>query len=72
MQAVEMVGEQRPGVVARRDGEQPADELHIWSGLSEAADAKRWVEWHIESARSDVAALQAVTGDRTVENTLVP
>ena len=72
MQAAEMAAEQGTGAGVSKEGEQPADALHIWTGLNEAADAKRWVEWHLESARSAVAALQAVRDHRTVANTLVP
>ncbi len=46
------------------------DELHIWSGLHGADEAKAWVEAHLERSRQEVASLLAVTGTRTVENTL--
>jgi thimet oligopeptidase len=46
------------------------DELHIWNGLHGADEAKAWVEAHLERSRQEVASLLAVTGTRTVENTL--
>ncbi|MGI4829021.1 MAG: M3 family metallopeptidase [Janthinobacterium lividum] len=48
------------------------DSLHLWSGLREPADAERWVESHLQAARDAVAGLVGTTGERTVENTLVP
>ena len=48
------------------------DQLHIWSGLSNAEDANAWVEHHLAAARSCIAQLVAVTAPRTIENTLVP
>jgi thimet oligopeptidase len=46
------------------------DELHIWSGLSGADEAKAWVESHLAASRAEIAGLLAVSGARTVENTL--
>lgn len=48
------------------------DELHIWTSLSSADAAKAWVEHHLAATRSSIAELLAVTGPRTIENTLVP
>jgi thimet oligopeptidase len=47
------------------------DELHIWSGLSGAEEAKAWVESHLAASRNEIAGLLAVSGTRTVDNTLV-
>jgi thimet oligopeptidase len=49
-----------------------SDELHIWAGLADADTAKAWVEHHLASSRSSVAELLAVSGPRTIDNTLVP
>jgi thimet oligopeptidase len=57
-------------VVEVVDGVQ--DELHIWTGLKGAVEAKAWVESHLEASRQAVAGLLAVVGERTVENTLTP
>jgi thimet oligopeptidase len=48
------------------------DELHIWAGLKGADEAKAWVESHLGASRAEIAALLAVSGARTVENTLEP
>jgi thimet oligopeptidase len=48
------------------------DELHIWSGLTGAEDAKAWVESHLGASRAELATLLAVVGPRTVGNTLEP
>jgi hypothetical protein len=45
------------------------DELHIWSGLSGAEEAKAWVESHLAASRKEIAGLLAISGTRTVENT---
>ena len=47
-----------------------ADTLHLWNGLAGPQDAERWVESHLAAARSAVADLLGVEGQRTVENTL--
>jgi thimet oligopeptidase len=44
--------------------------LHIWAHLASAADAEAWVESHLAAFREKIAALLAVTGTRTVANTL--
>ena len=49
-----------------------ADPLHLWSGLAGAGQARAWVEHHLAAARSAVAELLAVSGQRTLEDTLVP
>jgi thimet oligopeptidase len=48
------------------------DQLHIWTGLANADKAKAWVEYHLAASRSRIAELLAVSGPRTVDNTLVP
>jgi thimet oligopeptidase len=49
-----------------------ADELHIWSKLTDGDEAKRWAEEHMAKSRGQVAELLAVEGARTVANTLTP
>jgi thimet oligopeptidase len=49
-----------------------ADELHLWSGLTSADSANAWVEHHLAATRARIAQLLAVSGARTVDNTLVP
>ncbi len=63
MQTVEMAAGTATGM---------RDELHIWSGLTGADEAKAWVEAHLAASRAELAALLAVEGARSVENTLVP
>jgi thimet oligopeptidase len=46
------------------------DELHVWAGLQDGDGAKAWVESHLAASRAEIAALLAVEGERTVENTL--
>jgi thimet oligopeptidase len=46
------------------------DELHVWAGLQDGDGAKVWVESHLAASRAEIAALLAVEGERTVENTL--
>jgi thimet oligopeptidase len=48
------------------------DPLHIWAGLADADAAKAWVEHHLAASRACIAQLLAVTGPRTLDNTLVP
>ncbi len=48
------------------------DPLHLWNGLANPDDAKRWVDFHLEAARESIRALTAVEGGRTVANTLEP
>jgi len=48
------------------------DPLHIWSGLADANAANAWVEHHLAASRACIADLVAVTGPRTIDNTLVP
>jgi thimet oligopeptidase len=52
--------------------QRPSDELHIWSGLTGADGANTWVEHHLAASRAKIAELLAVSGPRTVDNTLVP
>ena len=49
---------------------RPADPLHAWAGLKDAAGLESWVQWHIDEEKRLIADLTAVTGKRTVENTL--
>jgi thimet oligopeptidase len=48
------------------------DDLHVWVGLKGADEARAWVEHHLGASRAEIAALLAVAGARTVENTLAP
>jgi thimet oligopeptidase len=48
------------------------DELHIWAALTGSEDANLWVESHLAASRAQIAKLLAVTGQRTVNNTLAP
>jgi thimet oligopeptidase len=48
------------------------DPLHIWTGLADADKANAWVEHHLAASRACIAQLLAVTGPRTIDNTLVP
>ena len=48
------------------------DELHIWAGLTDASNARTWVEHHLAASRFSIAELLAISGPRTVDNTLVP
>ncbi len=48
------------------------DPLHIWTALHSADEAKAWVEHHLAASRACISELLAVTGARTLENTLVP
>lgn len=56
--------------VARGQMAKPADPLHAWVGLKDAAGLEAWVEWHIGEEKRLIAAMEAVKGKRTVENTL--
>ncbi len=59
------------GVESLSSGTQSlADALHLWRDLLTPGVADRWVRTHLEAARAAVAALVAVSGERTVENTL--
>jgi len=46
--------------------------LHLWEGPVTAESTKGWTEGHLEASRRKIAELLAVTGERTVENTLRP
>src|SRR6202789_3514247 len=48
------------------------DPLHIWTGLADANAANAWVEHHLAASRACIADLLAITGARTIDNTLVP
>ena len=49
---------------------RPADPLHAWVGLKDASGLAMWVQWHIGEEKRLIAELTAVTGKRSVENTL--
>ncbi|MGO9316603.1 MAG: M3 family metallopeptidase [Terracidiphilus sp.] len=49
-----------------------ADPLHAWVGVSDPAALEAWVNQRIAEEKADVDKLLAVTGPRTVENTLRP
>ncbi len=48
------------------------DPLHIWVGNPDAAQARAWADAHLATAQAQIDTLLAVTGQRTVENTLRP
>ncbi len=48
----------------------PADPLHAWVGLKAPADLDNWTQWHLNEETRLIAALLAVKGPRTPENTL--
>ena len=48
------------------------DTLHIWTGQGTSDAVAAWTEAHLEASRACVAQTIAVTGARTVENTLAP
>jgi thimet oligopeptidase len=50
----------------------PADPLHAWVGVNDPAALEAWVNQRIAEEKADVDKLLAVTGPRTVENTLRP
>jgi len=53
--------------------QQPvADPLHAWVQGSDPAALETWINQRLGDAQADVAKLLAVTGPRTVENTLRP
>jgi thimet oligopeptidase len=47
-----------------------ATDLHPWDGTLDTAQLKAWVEAHLTLYSASIDALLAVTGERTVENTL--
>ena len=49
---------------------RPADPLHAWVGLKDAAGLEAWVQWHLGEEKRLIAELEAVQGKRTVDNTL--
>src|ERR1035438_320129 len=53
--------------------QQPAvDPLHAWVSSSNPAALESWVNLRLAEEQADVAKLLAVSGPRTVENTLRP
>lgn len=48
------------------------DPLHIWIGNPDPAAVTQWVQAHLDEAAKGEAALLAVKGPRTIENTLQP
>jgi thimet oligopeptidase len=49
---------------------KPVDPLHAWVGLKDASGLDAWTQWHIAEENRLVAALLAVKGTRTPDNTL--
>jgi thimet oligopeptidase len=47
-----------------------SDALHVWVGSPDAAGARAWADAHLAAAQGLIDGLLAVTGERTVENTL--
>ena len=60
--------------LAQQKPAQPplADPLHAWVGVNDPAALEAWVNQRIAEEKADVDKLLAVTGPRTVENTLRP
>ena len=53
--------------------QQPAaDPLHAWVQGSDPAALETWINLRLADAQADVDKVLAVTGPRTVENTLRP
>lgn len=50
----------------------PSDPLHAWLGASTPAALTAWINERLAAEQKDLAALTAVSGPRTVENTLRP
>jgi thimet oligopeptidase len=46
------------------------DTLHLWNAPATAEAATEWTEYHLAASRAKIADLLAVTGPRTVANTL--
>jgi thimet oligopeptidase len=51
---------------------QQTDPLHAWAQAKDPAALQTWVNERLAAEKADVAKLVAVTGPRTVENTLRP
>src|ERR1700722_9691505 len=49
-----------------------ADPLHAWVSGNDPAALEAWVNLRLDEEKADVAKLLAVTGPRTIENTLRP
>ena len=49
-----------------------ADPLHAWISARDASSLEAWVNQRLAEEKADIDKLIAVTGPRTVENTLVP
>lgn len=53
--------------------QQPApDPLHEWVSGSDPAALETWVNQRLDAEKADIAKLYAITGPRTVQNTLRP
>ncbi len=48
----------------------PRDPLHAWTGGVDAGSLKAWADARLEACSASIAAMLAVEGTRTVENTL--
>jgi thimet oligopeptidase len=54
-------------------GQQPAsDPLHAWAVAKDPAGLEVWINQRLAAEQADIAGLLAVTGPRSVENTLRP
>ena len=57
---------------AAQPASTPSDPLHAWVGARDPAGIEAWVNARLDAEKRDVAALLAVSGPRTVDNTLRP
>jgi thimet oligopeptidase len=59
--------------VPQLSAQQPApDPLHEWASGSDPAVLGSWISQRLDAEKADIAKLYAVTGPRTVQNTLRP
>ena len=59
--------------VPQLSAQQPAsDPLHEWVSGSDPAALEAWVNQRLDAEKADIAKLYAITGPRTVQNTLRP
>jgi thimet oligopeptidase len=52
--------------------DQPNDPLHAWIVAKDPAALEAWINQRLAAEQADIAKLVAVTGPRTIENTLRP